>query len=237
MKNILFITALITSTGNVHGQSVNDEFEIQNLTRNFMTAYNKQDLTALKEMYSEYAVRIDQEKNEMTGANKIIDFFKQGFIKNTTTLYLKHSSLRWSDAEHAFIARGTYEIIGKTNVYDINIHTKGVYTNTMIKNKDKWKIAKSVLSPIVKVVVYQEVEDFGKFKSNFENGLPMRQSAGEVSEEMGTLHEQPNMVYIISEWTSVESFQNFFSDPALKEKMKKGGVIGKPTVLILGAHK
>ncbi len=237
MKNFLFITVLITCSVNLHSQAVNDELVIQELTRDFMSAYNNQDHKTLRGMYSEFATRIDQENNKITGADEIINFFKQGFINNNTTLFLKHSSLTWSDAEHAFIARGTYEIIGKTNVYDIEINTKGAYANTIIKDKNKWKIANSVLSPIVKVIVTQEVKDFAKFKSHFAEGLSMRLSAGELSEEMGTLHKQPNMVYIISEWTSVENFQAFYSNPALKTKMKEAGVTGEPTVLILGRQK
>ena len=127
--------------------------------------------------------------------------------------------------------------INPESLYDIKINTKGAYANTMIKDRGKWKIGKTVLSPIVKVIVHQKVVDFAKFKSNFEQGLFMRLSAGELSEEIGTLHEQPNMVYIISEWTSVENFQNFFSNPDLKDKMKEAGVAGEPTVLILGQKK
>jgi ketosteroid isomerase-like protein len=237
MKNFLFIILLITSSVNLHSQAVNDELVIQELTRDFMSAYNNQDHKTLRGMYSEYATRIDQENNKMTGADEIINFFKQGFINNNNTLILKHSNLTWSDAEHGFIAHGTYEVTGKTHVYDIKINTKGAYANTLIKDKGKWKIANSVLSPIAKVIITQEVKDFAKFKSNFEEGLSMRLSAGELSEEMGTLHEQPNMVYIISEWTSIENFQSFYSNPDLKAKMKEAGVIGEPTVLILGKQK
>jgi ketosteroid isomerase-like protein len=237
MKKFLLFAALIIYTEIVHSQTIEDELEIKEFTRNFMTAYNQQDLTEFKEMYLEDAVRIDQGKNEMTGVDNIIAFFKQRFFQENTTLYLKYSSLSWSDAEHAFIAHGTYEMIGKTHVYDIEINTKGTYANTMIKDKDKWKIGKTVLSPIVKVIVTQEVKDFAKFKFNFEQGLSMRMSAGEVSEEIGTLHEQPNMVYIISEWVSIREFQAFYAKPDLKKSMKEAGVIGEPTVLILGGQK
>ncbi len=237
MKNFLFILAIIISSGSLHSQAVNDELVIQELTRNFMSAYNNQDHKTLREMYSDDAVRIDQENNKMTGVDEIINFFKQGFINNNTTLILKHSNLTWSDAEHAFIARGTYEVTGKTHVYDIEINTKGTYANTLIKDKDKWKIAESVLSPSVTIIITQEVKDFAKFKSNFKEGLSMRMSAGELNEEVSTLHEQPNMVCVISEWTSVENFKAFYSNPDLKNKMKEAGVIGEPNVLILGKQK
>ena len=53
----------------------------------------------------------------------------------------------------------------------LKINTKGAYANTLIKDKGKWKIANSVLSPIAKVIITQEVKDFAKFKSNFARGI------------------------------------------------------------------
>ncbi|MFK7776349.1 MAG: ketosteroid isomerase family protein [Saprospiraceae bacterium] len=237
MKKLLLFAALIIYSGIVHSQTVNDEFELKEFTHNFMASYNKHNVAELKEMYSEYAVRIDQGKNKITGADNIIAFFQQRFFQDNTTLYLKYSSLSWSDAEHAFIAHGTYEMVGKTNVYDIEINTKGTYANTMIKDKGKWKIGKSVLLPIVKVIVTQQVKDVAKFKSNFKKDLSMRMSAGEVSEEISAVQDQPNMVCIISEWTSVKDFQDFYANPDLKKRMKEAGVIGEPNILILGGQK
>jgi quinol monooxygenase YgiN len=103
----------------------------------------------------------------------------------------------------------------------------------MIKKNGEWKIANSVLSPLVKVMVYHQVKDFAEWKSVFEQGQPMRSAAGELSSEIGTLHDDPNTAYVISEWTSLEQFQTFMADPDLTRTMQQAGVTGKPTVLIL----
>ncbi|MFT5167833.1 MAG: quinol monooxygenase YgiN [Saprospiraceae bacterium] len=61
----------------------------------------------------------------------------------------------------------------------------------------------------------------------------MRLAAGELSEEIGSVHGEPNTAYIISEWASMEAFQAFFSNPNLEKIMQEDDVIGKSTALIL----
>ena len=149
MKNILILFALFCFTilGNLHAQTEADEAGIKAFTEKFVKAFNSQDVEAIKKMYTDDAVRIDTEGNKMEGADKIAAHFKDSFIKNNVTLKVEHKSLNWSDAEHAFIAGGTYEVKGAQVVYDIEIHDTGKYSNTMIKEKGgEWKIAKSVLT-------------------------------------------------------------------------------------------
>ncbi len=147
MKNILLFAALICLAGSsIHAQSVNDELELQAFARRFMAAYNAQDQAAIRNMYAEDAVRIDQQGKQITGADNIANYFAEQFQKNTTTLLLKHTGISWSDSEHAWIAGGNYEVYGKTYVYDIAIDIVGRYANAMQKKDGEWKIAKSWLS-------------------------------------------------------------------------------------------
>ena len=149
MKNILFFAALLCATLTapcLSAQSVNDEVEIQAFTRRFMAAYNAQDQAALQKMYTDDAVRIDPAGNQIKGAANIAAYFSGQFIKNNTTLLLKHTGINWSDAEYAWVARGNFEVYGKTNVYDIPINIVGSYANAMQKTNGEWKIAKSVLT-------------------------------------------------------------------------------------------
>jgi ketosteroid isomerase-like protein len=206
---------------------------MQLFARDYMAGYNQRDTDALKGMYSEYVSRTDQQGNEMVGANAVMEYLSSQFSLNDATLLLHQSSVHWSEAERAWVALGTYEINGKTIVYDIDVHTTGTYTNTMIRDKDQWKIAKTVLTPIVKVVVYHEVKDFAQWKPAFNQGLPALREAGGRNCEIGMLQGDPNTAYVISEWPSVEAFQSFFSNPKLKESMGEAGVVGKPTILIL----
>lgn len=149
MKNIFFFAALLCATlpaPRVSAQSVNDEAEIQAFTRRFMAAYNAQDQAALQKMYTDDAVRIDLAGNPINGAANIAAYFAGQFVKNNTTLLLKHTGISWSDSEHAWVARGNFEVYGKTNVYDIPINIVGSYANAMLKTNGAWKIARSVLT-------------------------------------------------------------------------------------------
>lgn len=40
-------------------------------------------------------------------------------------------------------------------------------------------------------------------------------------------------LYVLSEWTSLEAFQTYATDPETAEAMRAAGVTGKPTVLML----
>lgn len=64
-------------------------------------------------------------------------------------------------------AKGTYEVNGKANVYDIPVHFTVGYTIAMIKEDGQWKIAKSVHYPLkhadprvaVNIEMYTTVRD------------------------------------------------------------------------------
>lgn len=148
MKKLLFLAALLGCTMLLQAQSVNDEADMHTFARKFMAAYNAGDHAALGKMYLDDAVRIDQEGKEIKGADNIAAYFADQFLKNNATLLLKQTGLGWSDREHAWVAGGTYEVYGKTNVYDIPIDITGQYANAMLKKGGQWKIAKSVLMPL-----------------------------------------------------------------------------------------
>lgn len=149
MRKSLLLTALLGCTLLLHAQTVNDEADMHTFARDFMAAYNNGDHAALKKMYTDDAVRIDAQGKEIKGANNIASYFADQFRLNNATLLLKQTGLHWSDAEHAWVAKGTYQIYGKTHVYDIKIDIAGNYANAMSKQNGQWKIAKSVLMPPV----------------------------------------------------------------------------------------
>jgi uncharacterized protein len=148
MKRILFLLTFLGCTFLLYAQSATDEADMQTFARQFMAAYNSGDHTAIGKMYTDDAVRIDQEGKEIRGAANITAFFAEQFRLNNATLLLKQSGLKWSNSLHAYMANGSYEVYGITNVYDIKVHFSGAYANTMLKQNGKWKITKSVLSPL-----------------------------------------------------------------------------------------
>jgi uncharacterized protein (TIGR02246 family) len=94
-------------------------------------------------MYTDDAVRIDQQGTQIVGAENIAKYYEAQFIKNNTTLLIRQTGISWSDAQHAWVAKGDYEVYGSTYVYDIPINIAGNYANAMQLKDGVWKIAKS----------------------------------------------------------------------------------------------
>lgn len=149
MKNLLFLNLILCVTlfSSVQAQSVNDEADMHVFARKFMAAYNEGDHAAIRKMFTDDAVRIDPEGKVLNGGDNIGAYFADQFRLNNLTLLIRQNDLKWSDYEHGWIAHGTYQVYGTTNVYDIKIDQAGKYANTMLKVDGQWKIVKSVLSP------------------------------------------------------------------------------------------
>lgn len=150
MKNLLLLLAVLICSANcLQAQSAADIADMQAFARNFETAYNQENTDAIREMYTEYAVRIDQEGNEMVGAAKIAAFFAKQFKDNNATLKLNQIGLNWSDRENAWVADGTFALFSNTCKFDFEVPETGEYSNVMVENNGQWKIARSVLTPLV----------------------------------------------------------------------------------------
>lgn len=84
----------------------------------------------------------------------------------------------------------------------------------------------------VKTLIYHKVENFEKWRMTFESAANLRNASGELSYEIGTLHHDPSIAYVINEWSSVQEFHAFLAKPELAEAMKKAGVLEPPTVIV-----
>lgn len=76
---------------------MNDEADMQAFARNFMNAYNQGDHEAIRKMYTDDAVRIDQEGRQIKGADNIAAYFADQFVKNNATVFIRQLSVIWSD--------------------------------------------------------------------------------------------------------------------------------------------
>ena len=85
---------------------------------------------------------------------------------------------------------------------------------------------------MIKSLMYHKVEDFNTWKAAFDGFLNFRKSAGELSYSVGNLHDQPNTVFVINEWKSLEAIQAFENSAELANAMKSAGVLERPTTLI-----
>ncbi len=138
---LLTIAVLISANAPVKAQAVAKE--MQAFVKKFETAYNNKDDKSLKTMYTEDAVRIAADGSTATGNEAIVNDLKSFFTTAKLTIAIKQDSAQ-SQADGSVTTSGTYHITGTTDAGE-KIDINGGYTNTCVKVKGQWKIAKSVI--------------------------------------------------------------------------------------------
>ncbi len=229
MKNLLLLSVFLY-VGALQGQSITDEYAIRVFARDFMAAYNRQDIAALQTMYTLDAITTS---NGAKGVEQIGKAFEDRFVREEVTLLVHQIGVTWSDAEHALVATGTYERFGNTIVYDIPIHTKTAYRNIMIREDGKWKIARSEVTPVVKTFVYQKVGAHAESTSAFLEAL---NGSGVLTIETGTRPDDPSAGYALLEWPSMEKAKAFFESMEWQKVLGEAGQDKKVEVVYLGGE-
>ena len=228
MKNLLLLAAFTASfVGTLPGQSSTDEYAMRAFARDFMAAYNRQDIAALQAMYTTDAVTTS---NGAQGVEQIGKAFEDRFTREDVTLLVHLIGVTWSDAEYALVVTGTYERFGITIVYDIPFHSKAAYRNTMVQENGQWKIARSVVTDIAKTLVYQKTGDPAAWKSALTGAL---HESGVLSIDISAPPGDPNTVYALLEWPSLTAAQAFFANPDWQNTLPQAGVAEKPGVVFL----
>lgn len=231
MKNLL--TAFLCTPFliiNLQAQFASDEQDMWVFARDFMAAYNRQDVTALKAMYTTDAVSTGPNGKTTEGAQRIAELFNDQFIHKDITLLVRQMHVAWSDAQHALITSGTYESFGVTYVYDISFRTRTAYSNTMVKENGQWKIARSVVTSPVKTFIYQRNSDLAEWKSALTGAL---EGSNVLNIDIGTQQGDSKAVYALLEWPSVDTARAFFENPALQKVLPQADVNDKPVVVFL----
>jgi ketosteroid isomerase-like protein len=233
MKKLLFLAALLGCTTLLRAQSASDEMAIRAFTRAYMAAYNRQDIAALVAMETADAIAILGGSDTISGGEEMAKRYEDRFTRYDGTLLMRHIDLNWSDAQQAWVARGTYEGYGATYVYDIPYHGVTAYANTMVQEDGRWKIAHSVVTFPVRTMVYQEVEDFAEWNSALQGFL---RQTNVLTHEIGTLHNVPGTAYALLQWPTLEDAQHFFAGTDWQNTLRlvsaSGGQL--PSVLFLG---
>lgn len=118
--------------------------ELAAFAQQFQDAYNKEDHATLQTFYTADATRVAKDGTSITGAENIGAFWAAQFKGADATLSLAQTLVSWSDANYAYVTKGTYQVTGTTANGD-KINLSGTYSNIMSKQNGAWKIAKSVL--------------------------------------------------------------------------------------------
>src|SRR5204862_4324975 len=85
------------------------------------------------------------------------------------------------------------------------------------------------------MTVEAKVANFAKVKTSYESNDSMREANGLHKYIVARGTEDSNMVLVATRMDDVDKAKQFASSPALKERMKKGGVIGPPAIDFLTA--
>lgn len=80
------------------------------------------------------------------------------------------------------------------------------------------------------LLVHHKVEDYGKWKPVFDEHGSFRNESGSNGGRVFRSADNPNELFILFEWDSVENAQKFAQSDSLKEAMQKAGVVGIPEV-------
>jgi hypothetical protein len=83
------------------------------------------------------------------------------------------------------------------------------------------------------VIIRHKVKDYEAWKIAFDEFADNRKAGGETSFRILHLDDDPNNVFGIVEYNSLENARNFFSSPELKEAMGNAGVIEQPDIYFL----
>ena len=76
------------------------------------------------------------------------------------------------------------------------------------------------------------VKNFETWKAAFDEGLGMRQAAGELSAVVLRGDDDGNQVTVINTWTSLEQAKAMLNNPDMKPMMEAAGVLEFPTIIM-----
>ena len=83
------------------------------------------------------------------------------------------------------------------------------------------------------ILVHSKVEDFNKWKSSYDENSDFRTELGSKGGKVFQSADNPDEVFVLLEWDSLENAQKFAQSDELKEKMQQAGVVGKPDIHFL----
>ncbi len=234
-KTLLFIVfwGIAAVPDPLHAQSTTDELAMRAFAREFMAAYNRQDVPALKSMYTNDVVSSNSNRRTQ-GADNIAQEYENRFIRDHATLLVRHHRIVSSDAQQTLVTIGAYEGYGATFVYDIPFHVMTAYRNTMVLENGQWKIAQSVVTDLVQTFIYQKTGNLSDWKSALTEAL---QASEVLGVDIGTPPDNAKAVYALLEWPSMEYAKAFFKTPAWQKVIRQAGKAEKPTVYYLDKKK
>ncbi len=78
------------------------------------------------------------------------------------------------------------------------------------------------------ILVRQNVENYARWKEAFDGDASTRREGGSRGGHVFQNADDPNEVFILLEWDTMEKLQQFAQSDELKERMQRSGVTGPP---------
>jgi heme-degrading monooxygenase HmoA len=83
------------------------------------------------------------------------------------------------------------------------------------------------------MIVQQKVKDFESWKKVYDSVAGLRSFRGALSEQIFREASDPNNLFIVFKWNSLENAERFAQSPELKAAMARAGVDGQPKFYFL----
>lgn len=83
------------------------------------------------------------------------------------------------------------------------------------------------------ILVRMNVEDYVKWKEAFDEDVGFRESGGSRGGHVLQNASDPNEVFVLLEWDTMDNLQQFAQSDDLKEKMQRAGITGPPDIYLL----
>ena len=80
------------------------------------------------------------------------------------------------------------------------------------------------------LLVHHKVEDYRKWKLAFDEHAAYRSKNGSKGGKVFRSSSDPNEVFVLLEWDSIENAKKFAQSDQTKEVMKDAGVVGMPAI-------
>ncbi len=80
------------------------------------------------------------------------------------------------------------------------------------------------------ILVHHKVEDYNKFKPVFDGHALARSQGGSRGGKIFRSTNDPNELFVLLEWDSLQNAQKFAQSDSTKEAMKNAGVVGMPSI-------
>ena len=83
------------------------------------------------------------------------------------------------------------------------------------------------------ILVRHNVEDYSKWKPVFDKHSNLRSKNGSKGGKVFQSADNPDEVFVLLEWDSLDNARNFAQSDNLKEAMQEAGVVGMPDIYFI----